>query len=395
MADFIDDDSSSSGSESEFEPDDDLSDGESDGGVVIIENRANRNDGAETEDVALSDEESDDSSDSSPEMQGYEDGDESADFDSEVEGRFGEHFEPGRDAFTVGLRAMAPGSELSDQRWEELRIEFRAANQDFIRNAPVNLAPLMDARMMGLGGTGAIALTVGLGLVHSKLRHLSADIEAAEALHKFSPTSKDKALGRCCNNVLVQRLNHLTLELCQLNPGLAIPPRYSVTRFMRLDLYKLWSANICLAATIHEIERLASGTLGTPPVFALGREFWDLEPIIIQGEVELANLLDHARPLQDLVRIARGLIPSLAFYTMSVEQKDLAEDDRTCTICQETYLAGERAEKAIKLRCGHIFGYDCIKQWLKPNVTETCPLCRSELAVRTKLPKPITPFAYE
>ena len=58
---------------------------------------------------------------------------------------------------------------------------------------------------------------------------------------------------------------------------------------------------------------------------------------------------------------------------------EVPSEDRTCQICQETYLHGDQFEQPVKLPCGHIFGKECINRWLSPDEIEpksSCPMCR-------------------
>lgn len=63
------------------------------------------------------------------------------------------------------------------------------------------------------------------------------------------------------------------------------------------------------------------------------------------------------------------------------------DDIDTCSICMEAF-----DEKHIPARirgqgqCRHIFGKDCLKEWLEENTN--CPICREELFVKGPPPKP-------
>ena len=67
-----------------------------------------------------------------------------------------------------------------------------------------------------------------------------------------------------------------------------------------------------------------------------------------------------------------------------VSRADLVYGER-CGICHETYWtdvtgSGIVTEDAIRLPCGHEFGFECISTWLSPEQGKnTCPLCRYEL----------------
>ncbi|KAI9770254.1 MAG: hypothetical protein M1840_003412 [Geoglossum simile] len=59
----------------------------------------------------------------------------------------------------------------------------------------------------------------------------------------------------------------------------------------------------------------------------------------------------------------------------------LSEEDRTCSICMDPFGETEpingTSENPVRLPCGHVFGYICIKTWLREHCT--CPTCRRKL----------------
>jgi len=61
----------------------------------------------------------------------------------------------------------------------------------------------------------------------------------------------------------------------------------------------------------------------------------------------------------------------------TITAKDLQGDVAKCSICIETYLAGDKAKT---LTCGHEFHSDCVGHWLK--IKGVCPLCRQSLIAR-------------
>lgn len=44
----------------------------------------------------------------------------------------------------------------------------------------------------------------------------------------------------------------------------------------------------------------------------------------------------------------------------------------TCIICLEA-ISERGSHRAVTLRCGHIFGQECIQKWLRDN--RKCPQC--------------------
>ena len=64
----------------------------------------------------------------------------------------------------------------------------------------------------------------------------------------------------------------------------------------------------------------------------------------------------------------------------------LAPDEVDCTICHMPLGQGDSLgaiELAYQTSCNHIFGGQCITTWLKGN--NTCPICRSQLAIPREL----------
>lgn len=53
-------------------------------------------------------------------------------------------------------------------------------------------------------------------------------------------------------------------------------------------------------------------------------------------------------------------------------------DEASCSICHNSFLAGETPEIPVKIPCGHVFGMSCIVQWLSriDGNGDTCPICR-------------------
>jgi hypothetical protein len=55
----------------------------------------------------------------------------------------------------------------------------------------------------------------------------------------------------------------------------------------------------------------------------------------------------------------------------------VTEEEKACTICLETFLAGEQV---VVTPCNHMFHHGCITPWVKGH--GTCPVCRSALCER-------------
>ena len=73
--------------------------------------------------------------------------------------------------------------------------------------------------------------------------------------------------------------------------------------------------------------------------------------------------------------------PAIEFLNtlISIDMDELNPDDRICSICMEPYLSGEKPEMPLQLPCGHVFGKECLFQWMSQigDATHTnCPMCR-------------------
>ncbi|XP_051119740.1 uncharacterized protein LOC127243658 [Andrographis paniculata] len=60
-----------------------------------------------------------------------------------------------------------------------------------------------------------------------------------------------------------------------------------------------------------------------------------------------------------------------------------SEMERKCSICQEEY---EGEDEMGKLRCGHLYHLECIKQWLGNK--NSCPICKTAAATAKPIPAP-------
>jgi len=110
--------------------------------------------------------------------------------------------------------------------------------------------------------------------------------------------------------------------------------------------------------------------LGSPDRFALAE--------IMQRLAERDDSLDET-----LVRVAervRRMVMLISGQGLSDEEiSDLpkvcfgAGEPCSCTICMETFVAGELLTS---LRCNHFFHVNCVTRWLQHSVQ--CPLCRAE-----------------
>jgi len=64
-----------------------------------------------------------------------------------------------------------------------------------------------------------------------------------------------------------------------------------------------------------------------------------------------------------------------------LEISSLEEEDRECPICMVAFgspLKNGEKEQPCRTKCGHVFGYGCIRHWLYQKPRTTCPNCRRE-----------------
>ena len=59
-----------------------------------------------------------------------------------------------------------------------------------------------------------------------------------------------------------------------------------------------------------------------------------------------------------------------------IKYSELNENCTKCNICLESFT---ESSKMLILKCGHVFDYNCIENWLK-NHSNKCPVCREEIA---------------
>ncbi len=63
-------------------------------------------------------------------------------------------------------------------------------------------------------------------------------------------------------------------------------------------------------------------------------------------------------------------------YKDSLKEDIKIDDNSKCPISLQKF---EDEDKIIKLKCGHIFKEECIKEWLSES-SNKCPVCREEVA---------------
>lgn len=63
--------------------------------------------------------------------------------------------------------------------------------------------------------------------------------------------------------------------------------------------------------------------------------------------------------------------------------EESVDQSQKCPICLGAWTTTGK-HRLCSLRCGHIFGYSCIKQWLKTNndYAERCPQCNARASLK-------------
>jgi len=91
------------------------------------------------------------------------------------------------------------------------------------------------------------------------------------------------------------------------------------------------------------------------------------------------------------VSIHDEMIRNLPNVSFQIDVEYIPRDHRECLICQEEFekeqADGTPAENALKLPCGHIYGEDCLQEWIRnwdhddgSNFT-LCTLCRDDFGL--------------
>ena len=109
---------------------------------------------------------------------------------------------------------------------------------------------------------------------------------------------------------------------------------------------------------------------------------WD-NPTIIHGNSTTIygiapNLLENGNTI-----IVDRVCPSLVkIFVSNLPRKtieNLTAEETTCSICYEPFTETDTelmsAEMAVQLSCGHVFGDQCLTNWLNAD-NVTCPMCR-------------------
>lgn len=90
------------------------------------------------------------------------------------------------------------------------------------------------------------------------------------------------------------------------------------------------------------------------------------------------DIIDNAQNIQN-TNLNENVIIALTDEEFNEIEKinfDEIKSDSKCNICLGNF---DSSSSILKLKCGHCFDYDCIKNWLK-NHSNKCPVCREEVA---------------
>jgi hypothetical protein len=104
------------------------------------------------------------------------------------------------------------------------------------------------------------------------------------------------------------------------------------------------------------------------------------------------------------ISIHDEMIRNLPNVSFNIDVEFIPEDHRNCLICQEEMEKpapdGTPAERALKLPCDHIYGEDCLKQWIRSWDPEgpkfsLCTLCREDFSLTPVREEPEEEEVYE
>lgn len=92
----------------------------------------------------------------------------------------------------------------------------------------------------------------------------------------------------------------------------------------------------------------------------------------------------------NLITTGEPRTDSISHALIHIQKSAIDPEDQTCAICSEAYQSSTSTplvtdgiqEAPVKLICGHIFGRECITQWLQER--DSCPKCRAHVAPVTR-----------
>ena len=90
------------------------------------------------------------------------------------------------------------------------------------------------------------------------------------------------------------------------------------------------------------------------------------------GELSPVEIIEPESPQKAPKPIIQIIPPTL--------NESLSDDKNACVICCENLTSDGRHEIVVLVGCGHIFGKDCILQWIKKGKKE-CPNCKKKTKV--------------
>ncbi|KAL9636590.1 MAG: hypothetical protein Q9164_002721 [Protoblastenia rupestris] len=103
-------------------------------------------------------------------------------------------------------------------------------------------------------------------------------------------------------------------------------------------------------------------------------------PLFTGQDLEEYGKKNSLPPVPEIIRILSRL--------PVIEIGDLEDDQRNCAICLEGFkyqgkagdrdISGNIDEAPVRLRCGHVFGDVCFRNWIRPfGEATSCPMCRA------------------
>lgn len=103
----------------------------------------------------------------------------------------------------------------------------------------------------------------------------------------------------------------------------------------------------------------------------------DSNPISLSSSSNSSVSINHTRKASECDE------PPSKVRKVSSSSKNDEIDAETCPICLDAW-GNSGVHRLVSLKCGHLFGYECVERWLKAQNSKerSCPTCKSKAAMK-------------